>query len=830
MMWRVRNIVRFAVYCLCLFIGANAWAQNFPRIGYVYPAGGRQGTTFQVSVGGQFLDSVTNAYISGKGVTASVIEHTKPLSQREFTVLRDKLRELQEKRIAAAKRIGNNKRRAGASSNTNMWTTADEKMVAEIRKKLANPPNRNANPAIVETVTLRVTMASDAEPGRRDLRLEMLTGLSNPLAFHVGQLAEFSKAAAKAPLARRASTAQAAAPEEMTVRIPCVANGQIMPGGVDRFRFSARQGQKLVLAVSARELIPYLPDAVPGWFQATLAVYDSKGKEVAYDDDFRFHPDPVVYYEVPRDGEYVAEIRDSIYRGREDFVYRLSIGELPFVTGVFPLGAAAGTQTKVELKGWNLAEDQIMFDARDKAPGVYPINVRKQELIAEPIWLAVDNLPECMEADANDETSSAQVLALPMIVNGRISAPGDRDVFRFQGKAGDQVVAEVQARRLDSPLDSVLKLTDSSGRQLALNDDFEDKGAGLMTHHADSRLSVKLPATGTYFVHLVDAQGKGGAEYGYRLRISAPRPDFELRVTPSTVSGRVGASVPITVYALRKDGFTNEIKLTLAEAPQGCALSGAWVPPGQDQVRLTLSMPLAVPAKPFSVKVQGTATINGREVVRAAVPAEDLMQAFAYRHLVPVQDMIGAVVGRGSARTAIALMGKKPVQIPAGGTVAVRIAAPRGPLAGQTNLELSEPPEGNQAAEFLAFAGWDRTRAGERRGEGEAGVAREPAGERVCGPSPGRGETQGAGESAGAGDVAGDSVRDCRAIGGIFSPKNQELHITIQSQVSAGQTFVRRCRCEGERLRKGVGRLKEVLGNPTIPCERACGAAVREGV
>ena len=39
-------------------------------------------------------------------------------------------------------------------------------------------------------------------------------------------------------------------------------------------------------------------------------------------------------------------------------------------------------------------------------------------------------------------------------------------------------MAEVYARRLDSPLDSVLKLTDAAGKQLAFNDDHEDKGAG----------------------------------------------------------------------------------------------------------------------------------------------------------------------------------------------------------------------------------------------------------------------------------------------------------------------------------------------------------------
>ena len=131
----------------------------------------------------------------------------------------------------------------------------------------------------------------------------------------------------------------------MRVKLPAVVNGQIMPGAVDRIRFSAARGQHLVLSVAARDLIPYLADAVPGWFQATMTLYDPRGKEVAYDDDYRFHPDPVLYYEIPTAGEYSLEIKDAIYRGREDFVYRISMGELPFLTGIFPLGGPAGSDT-----------------------------------------------------------------------------------------------------------------------------------------------------------------------------------------------------------------------------------------------------------------------------------------------------------------------------------------------------------------------------------------------------------------------------------------------------------------------------------------------------
>ena len=146
-----------------------------------------------------------------------------------------------------------------------------------------------AVPAIAETVTVRVTIAADAEPGQRELRLETPAGLTNPLVFSVGQLPEF-----------REKPAKGAPPAEMSVTLPAIMNGRIMPGEVDRYRFPARKGQRLVFSASARELVPYLPDAVPGWFQAVLALYDAQGNEVAYADDFRFHPDPVLYYEVPQ--------------------------------------------------------------------------------------------------------------------------------------------------------------------------------------------------------------------------------------------------------------------------------------------------------------------------------------------------------------------------------------------------------------------------------------------------------------------------------------------------------------------------------------------------
>ena len=306
----------------------------------------------------------------------------------------------------------------------------------------------------------------------------------------------------------------------------------------------------------------------------------------------------------------MVEIRDSIYRGREDFVYRITIGELPFVTGVFPLGGRAGTQVSVELQGWNLLVDKLKVDASyDRGRPVRWYTVPQTEQASVRVPLAIDMLPDCLEQEPNNERRQAQSIAFPMIVNGRIDQPGDCDVFQFE--AYGNLVAEVYARRLGSPVDSLLRLTDAAGQEVASNDDYEDKGMPLLTHHADSRILAALPGLGTYTVRVADAQRKGGRDFIYRLHIRRPRPDFELRVVPSSIVAAPGACALIAVHALRREGFNEDILLSLDGAPPGFALNGAWAPGGQDKVRLTLTVPPTPTKSPVSLQLVGSSRGRG---------------------------------------------------------------------------------------------------------------------------------------------------------------------------------------------------------------------------
>ena len=88
--------------------------------------------------------------------------------------------------------------------------------------------------------------------------------------------------------------------------------------------------------------------------------------------------------------------------------------------------------------------------------------------------------------------------------------------------------------------------------------------------------------------------------------------------------------------------------------------------------------------------------IDGKEVVHPAVPADDMMQAFAYRHLVPAKELMVAVWTRRLPGPAMSIRCKTPVQIPVGGTVRVQLGVSPGTdsLLDRFRFELDEPPEG----------------------------------------------------------------------------------------------------------------------------------------
>ncbi|MFH1268681.1 MAG: PPC domain-containing protein, partial [Planctomycetota bacterium] len=374
-------------------------APKVPHIGYIYPTGGQQNTSFEVIVGGQYIKETSEFYISGEGVKAEVVGWYRPLTRGEYIGLSQKIRFTRERLEEEQKAKGKTDPIPDEVVYKEAGITENDLKEMEVYRKRDADGKRQPNDQIAEDLTLKITIDASAEPGKRELRVITPGAMSNPIWLQVGLWDE------------RYETEPNDEKPDPTIgsSLPVVVNGQIMPGDVDRFSFSASKGDRLVIRVDARELMPYLADAVPGWFQAVLVLYDADGNELAYAGAYYYRQDPVIYYEVPKDGQYVFEIRDSIYRGREDFVYRITVGELPFVTGIFPLGGRAGTEVAVELQGWNLVETELNVRAIvDRNRPVRWFSIPQTDKVTIRFPLRIDMTTEILDQEPNDGPETAQ--------------------------------------------------------------------------------------------------------------------------------------------------------------------------------------------------------------------------------------------------------------------------------------------------------------------------------------------------------------------------------------------------------------------------------------
>ena len=554
----------------------------------------------------------------------------------------------------------------------------------------AMPGKRRKVPQLQDEVLLRVTVAKEARPGARDFRLLCSNDFTAPLTFLVGRYPETVETEPNDAL-RSGMTLDA---------LPVCVNGRIAEQDTDTFRFKAAKGQTLVAQVQGRALIPYLADAVPGWFQPLLKLFDAQGRELMSADDFRFDPDPILVFNVPATGDYALQLCDAVHRGRDDFVYRLTLGELPLVTGFFPQGGKKGDNLNIALEGVNLPPQKVRVFSGGKTAETCLQALVDGKLYFPALRFDLDALPETAEVEPADGARAAQNLPFPAIVNGTIGKPDDVDIYRFEGKAGQRVALETRARQLGSPLDTLLTLADSRGKILATHDDQTNVFTGLLTDHCDSTIMARLLADDTYEVRVRDNRGKGGPDYHYRLRLSEPRPGFELWVTPSTLSIPLGGTARANVHVRRIDGFAGPISLQLDNPPLGISCQGGRIPADATENVITLSTAAAtkrLPQAPFELTLSGVAT-NGASVLRqTAVPAHRKLQAFYYKHLVEDQVWMAEVntLKRGFAMqivlpeqtTHIRATAKKPFDVTVSGGKAKA-------LAGSVSVRVVEPEIG----------------------------------------------------------------------------------------------------------------------------------------
>jgi hypothetical protein len=239
------------------------------------------------------------------------------------------------------------------------------------------------------------------------------------------------------------------------------------PGDADHYAFNVTAGEPLVIEVAAKRL--------GGKADAVLTLFDPAGNVIASNNDAEGSPDPLLTFTPPADGRYVVKVHDlMIASSPNEHYYRLTVGNFPLVTGVFPLGVPAGTETKLQLLGFNLpagASLTVNPDAKmtDGEAAAAIDRVAFPRVRREPKVL-VSSLPTVVETEPNDTPEQATKISTPGVADGRLMPSSDRpgagdvDLYRFDAKKDQTWIVETIAARRGSPADTKIEVLDASGK------------------------------------------------------------------------------------------------------------------------------------------------------------------------------------------------------------------------------------------------------------------------------------------------------------------------------------------------------------------------------
>lgn len=442
-------------------------------------------------------------------------------------------------------------------------------------------------------------VAPNAEAGSREVRVVTPRGMSNAEQIF---LDAYPRLLEKEP---NNASGQAQLLDRFPVAVCGQANGA---EDVDWFTFDAGAGETWVFDLyGARH-----GSGIDGY----MTLRDAQGRDlktVMETSDL----DPRLVFTFQTAGKYTLLVRDKLYRGGVNFTYSMAVGKLPVVMSTLPLGGKRGETVEVALDGVNLGEMKSVrvrmpADPARESVTVVPMTASGP---ANPITLYAGDLPEASETEPNETTAQATRLpGLPVTVSGRIGGEGDRDVFVFAGQEKQQLVFELWARRLGSRLDSVLRLLDKDGKEISSNDDAVGK---------DSRITYTVPATADYYLEVRSLDMHGSLEHPYRLQLKPPTTDFSLNVSPDNPNLGPGGSAALTVQANRV-GYAGEIALRVEGLPAGVASSPVSLRAGQNQVSFTLTAANDAALANNPIRVVGEATIDSKQFVRVATPAESV--------------------------------------------------------------------------------------------------------------------------------------------------------------------------------------------------------------
>ena len=471
-----------------------------------------------------------------------------------------------------------------------------------------------------------LTIDPDAPLGIQQMRIVTPYGVSNAQNFVVGNLPEMNE-----------NEATEEAEKSNWLELPVTVNGEITSiDDQDTFSFNLKKDAKLICEVTAQRIGSPL--------DSYLILQDANGIEVASSGQGN-GLDSLLKYTALEAGKYTLHIRDIRYKGGKGFRYRLSIGELPYLETIFPLGGQRGTDNTIAVTGANLETvNAIQISIGTETPtGEQTLRVKTTSgLTSNSHLFSIGSLAETGESEPNNTAEKANAVNAPITINGKIDKPGDVDRFAFEIKEPQLLVFEVEALKLSSKLDALLTLYGAE-KQMEASTDMGAKSAEkeqvLMVNDdasgSDARIEWNFTEAGKYSVAIRDLNNQGSDAYSYRLNIRPLEPDFTLAAVvldslnrPSGLdSPRVsrGGTFTMQVNVNRLDRLTGPIRLYCPTLPKTFEVSPSVVETGQNKALLTVTAPWDAPLGLMPFSVTGVSAVGNRQVERTAIPSPMLL-------------------------------------------------------------------------------------------------------------------------------------------------------------------------------------------------------------
>ncbi len=249
--------------------------------------------------------------------------------------------------------------------------------------------------------------------------------------------------------------------------------------------------------------------------------------------------------------------------------------------------------------------------AKDAPAGPHLVRLYNDEGASTVRFFIVSQMREDMDKEPNDEFANPQAVpSLPVVVNGRLDRGGDVDSYAVKLARGQTLIASVDAYRLASTTDALMRIVDTNGVVFAFNHD----GRSF-----DPFMAFEAPQSGDYVIQVMGfpypataSENLGGGS-GYIYRLTLTTNGWLGHAFPPVVSDKEKHPVSLFGWNLGGKGDMTEENLALPALPT----PGTTVAMKSPNAGNTLSLPVTT----FPLVLESEPNDSREQAGKAAVPA-----------------------------------------------------------------------------------------------------------------------------------------------------------------------------------------------------------------